>query len=430
MTPPPGGSGSLWRLTAIRHLLLYALLGFTGFSLTMSALPLWAVQQGTATEFAGLVTTVMLVATVLTQLLMPSLVRRFGLAPVLTIGLVALGAPAPLLYFSHDLGWLLALSAVRGCGFATITVLGSTITTRIVPASRRGEAIGIYGLGIAVSNLIAVPLGVLLATAGQFFWVAMLAAAPLLAIAVTIPLARAAAAGPGSRADAPTNPAVPPADLTGPPADSPFPPAVRPGPAPGPAPDGAHSTWAAVIAVLAPSMVLLAATLAMGGLQTFLPIVRPSGAVATLSLLVFGLTTAAARWRAGVLADRVGVRLLLPLSSGTAMAGLVILALGLSAGLGGSGATLIVLGSAIFGLGYGALQNLTLLIAFARAGARYATTASSIWNAAFDGGTAIGATALGAAAVAIGFPWAFAACAILVALTIPIAVSTARSVRR
>lgn len=426
----------MWRLTAIRHLLLYALLGFTGFSLTMSALPLWAVQQGTATEFAGLVTTVMLVATVLTQLLMPSLVRRFGLAPVLTIGLVALGAPAPLLYFSHDLGWLLALSAVRGCGFATITVLGSTITTRIVPASRRGEAIGIYGLGIAVSNLIAVPLGVLLATAGQFFWVAMLAAAPLPAIVVAIPLARAAAAGPGSPADPPAvptvrtappaDPVIPPTDLPVPPADLPVPPADRAGPAP----DGAHSTWAAVIAVLAPSMVLLAATLAMGGLQTFLPIVRPAGAVATLSLLVFGFTTAAARWRAGLLADRVGVHLLLPLSSGAALAGLVILALGLSAGLGGSGATLIVLGSAIFGLGYGALQNLTLLIAFARAGARYATTASSIWNAAFDGGTAIGATALGAAAVAIGFPWAFAACAILVALTIPIAVTTARSVRR
>ena len=52
-------------------------------------------------------------------------------------------------------------------------------------------------------------------------------------------------------------------------------------------------------------------------------------------------------------------------------------------------------GAAVFGAGYGAVQNLTLLAAFARAGEGGTTTASAMWNVSFDAGTATGALALG-----------------------------------
>src|SRR5205085_10800457 len=102
-----------------------------------------------------------------------------GIGPVLAAGLVALGAPAPLYVLSDGLGWLSAVSAVRGAGFAVLTVLGSSLAALVVPPERRGESIGLYGLAIAVPNLVAVPAGVALVLAGHSGSVAWLAASPV-----------------------------------------------------------------------------------------------------------------------------------------------------------------------------------------------------------------------------------------------------------
>ena len=76
-----------------------------------------------------------------------------------------------------------------------------------------------------------------------------------------------------------------------------------------------------MLAALAPSGVLFVVTLAGGGLVTFLPIERPDGVLATVALLLFGLTGALTRWRAGLLADRLGSRRLMPLALAVAARG-------------------------------------------------------------------------------------------------------------
>jgi hypothetical protein len=212
----------------------------------------------------------MMLSTVIVQTAVPALVRRLGLAWVLAAGLVLLGAPAPLYLLSRDLGWLLAVSALRGCGFAVLTVLGASLAAQVAPSSRHGESIGIYGLAIAVPNLLAVPAGAAVALSGRFAWVAVSAAAPVLAIPLVRKLARAAA-GEGARVA------------------------------------GGRSR-AAMLAAAGPSVVLLVVTLAGAGLVTFLPIERPDGQVAAVALLGFGVAGALSRWRAGVLADRAGGR--------------------------------------------------------------------------------------------------------------------------
>jgi predicted MFS family arabinose efflux permease len=113
-----------------------------------------------------------------------------------------------------------------------------------------------------------------------------------------------------------------------------------------------------------------------------------------VALLLFGATAALARWRAGMLADRVGTRLLLPASVLAIGLGTAGLALGL---LLGSDVVLLT-AAAASGIGYGAVQNLTLVQAFARVEPRDTPTASAVWNLCFDGGTAIGAVAVGALA--------------------------------
>ncbi len=370
-----------------------SVLAFASFFLTLSALPLYSVAVGTAPAAAGLVTTVMLIATVATQALVPSLVNRFGLLPVLALGLVMLGAPAPLYLLGHQFWWVLTVSGLRGIGFAVITVLLPLTASRMVVPGRRGEAIGVYGLAIAVPNLVGVPVGVALTSAGHFGWVAIAAASPLLALPLLPSIGRS----------------------------------LRPSETAG---SGAvTSSSASALRSIAPVvLVLLVVTLSGGGVLTFLPVARPSGALATAALLAFGSTGALGRWRAGVLSDRIGARLLLPLSVVLAAFGLGTAAVGLAAGSGSGGVALVLGGAAVLGLGYGSVQNITLVVAFERAGAEHETTASAAWNAAFDAGTAIGALLVGVVAAAgPGFPWTFGGCALLITLTVPLAViGTAR----
>jgi predicted MFS family arabinose efflux permease len=380
-------SGSLLRSRGMQALIGVTVLGFASFCLTLASLPVYAVAGGATVRTAGVVTTVFLGATIAVQMTVPALSSRFGIGPVLVGGLLAMGLPAPFYVLDDGVAWISVLSAVRGAGFAVLTVLGATLAARVAPPHRRGESVGLYGLGIAIPNLIAVPAGAALVLAGHVGWLSWLAASPVLGLFLVPLLVRSVA------------------------------------PEAGPGPAGTRR--AAVRAALTPSAVLFAVTMAGGGVVTFLPIERPDGVLATVALLVFGVTGAVTRWRSGALADRLGGTWLLPLALVVAAAGLVVTAVGLTAGT-----PWVVIGAGVFGAGYGAAQNLTLVAAFARAGEGGTTTASALWNAAFDAGTAVGALALGILAAGIGLDRTYVVVAALLAALVPLASAAARVAAR
>ncbi len=180
----------LWRQPAMRQLVLISLLGFSSFCLTLASAPSWALAGGVPRAAAGLPTTVLLASTVVSQAAVPMLVARLGIGRALAAGLVALALPAPFYALSHDLRWLLPLAAVRGVGFAVLTVAGATLTASVAPPGRHGESVGLYGLAIAVPNLVGIPAGVALTQAGYFGLVAALAAVPLLGVPLALALVR------------------------------------------------------------------------------------------------------------------------------------------------------------------------------------------------------------------------------------------------
>jgi len=382
-----GERTSLWRSRGMQALIAVTVLGFASYCLTLASLPVYAVAGGTDESTAGFVTAVFLVVTIAFQLTIPALTARFGVGRVLVAGLIAMGVPSPLYVLDDGLAWISVLSAVRGAGFAVLTVLGATLAAQVAPPGRRGESIGLYGLAIAIPNLVAVPAGAALVLGGHVGWLSWLAASPVLGVLVVPLLVRSV------------------------------------GPHPGPGPAG--SGRAAVLAALAPSTVLFVVTMAGGGLVTFLPIERPDGVLATVALLVFGVTGAVTRWRAGMLADRLGTGRLLPLALVVAAIGLVVTVVGLDAGAGW-----VLAGVAVFGAGFGAAQNLTLVAAFARAGASGTTTASAMWNASFDAGTATGALVLGLVAAGIGLDRTYLLVAALLAAAVPLASAAARAAVR
>ncbi len=364
------------RTPGMPALVAMSVLGFTSFLLTLSSLPVYAVQQGVPQALAGVVTTVMLAATVASQLLVPALVRRIGQPATLAIGLLALGAPTPLLLVNEDLRWLLLISAVRGVGFAVLTVLSPLVATQIAPVGSHGRAIGLYGLAVAVPNVVVVPAAVALTSAGHFAVVAVLGAAPVLAI----PLVRQFPSPPTATGDNQPSAVLPVRRLAG---------------------------------ILA---LLLALTLSGGGIFAILPVQVADPAAVTWALLLLGVTSALSRWRAGSLADRAGAARLLPGCAAIGVLGLAMTALaaaqsGLARGL------LLALGAALFGIAYGGAQNLTLLLSFELAGPDRRAGASAAWNATYDAGTAIGALLIGAIAAGSSFPVAMMGCAVLVAVT-------------
>jgi predicted MFS family arabinose efflux permease len=112
----------------------------------------------------------------------------------------------------------------------------------------------------------------------------------------------------------------------------------------------------------------------------------------------------------GLLADRHGAEryvapLLVVCAAGVALCVVAIV---------GENPWLLLLGALVVGVPYGALQNLTLVIAFARVPAPAIPTASAAWNIGFDAGTATGSVVVGAMATASSFGVAFTVMAVVV----------------
>lgn len=375
---------SLVRLTSIRNLLLSTALGFTSFSLPLAAVPLWAVQEGTPGAAAGTVTSAMLASTIVAQSMVPALAAKIGMNRSLGLGLALLTIPSLLYLVWSDLTALLVVSVLRGGGFAIVTVVGVALATTLAPPDRQGESVGLFGLAASLPNLLGVPIGVLLTQIGEFRWVALIAAAPCLATPIIMRL-------PDTE-----EPSRMSTDVH------------------------ARQTLASRRSLIISSVVLFTTVLAYGGLITFLPIERPEGHVAPVGLLIVGAAAAFMRWNIGALSDRLGIWQLTAIAVSGAPLGAALMGAGLTNAA--ASAVLLIAGCAIFGLSYGALQTLTLLMTMKAAGVERAATASATWNISFDAGLSVGAFSIGLiASTQIGAAGSFFALAGLLAVNLPLA---------
>ena len=381
----------IWREAGMAPLALMTCAGFSGYALLLTVAPLWVVEGGASTAGSGLVNGVLLLFTVLTQLLVPRALRTFGWGPVLTVGLALLGLPGVLMSLGNDLGLVLALSAVRGIGFGVLTVTGSAAVAALVGAERRGEAIGVYGLAVAVPNLVLLPAGPWIAETAGYWVVFALSALTVAGIPAALRLASALRLSAHEAAFAR---------------------------------DPADPESAAYRQLVRPVLLLLAVTLAGGAVITFTPQMIDSAAVAAAGLLLMGLAAAVARWRIGVFADRHGAqRFLVPLVPLTG-ASMALLAWSVADSDSVRVASFLV-AMLLVGVGYGGLQNLTLVISFDAVSPRHHNLASAVWNVGFDAGTALGSVAVGVIAQLTSFTTAFLVAAAVTAATLPLALRRA-----
>ncbi|WP_257944598.1 MFS transporter [Brevibacterium sp. Mu109] len=375
--------GSVLRSPGMSLLVLMTVLGFSGFAALLPVAPLWAVHGGAGSVGAGLVNGVLMLFTVLTQLVVPASLRRFGWAPVLTAGMLLLGLPAAAFALSDDLAVILVLSAVRGLGFGVLTVTGSALVAELVEPARRGQAIGVYGLAIAGPQVLFVSAGPWIVENLGFGIIFAIGVLPAVGVLPAIVLGRRAEHVPRSQERPP------------------------------------------YLQLLRPMALLLAVTLAGGALITFMAPMSDSAVLSTFALLCLTVAAALARWQAGTFSDQFGPQAFIwPLVLLTTI-GMAVLAWGVRDPQT-TDVVALLLGATLVGISYGALQNLTLVVAFQAVSRPHYGSASAVWNIGFDAGTGLGSVMIGMIAAGSSFSTALLVGGALSLLTLPLAVRRPR----
>lgn len=375
-------------LTAqVAWFLVYAVVSMTSFFLLLSVVPLYASGGDEGSVAAGLTTGAMMLATVVSEFFTTGFLTRFGYRLGLAAGILLLGVPPLLLPLSDALPLILLVSLVRGVGLAITVVAGTSLAAALSPPGRRGEMLGVYGLGVSVPAIAALPAGVWLSEEIGFTAVFLLSA-------VFVPVALLACVS----------------------FRAPHPESDR----------GDHNLLVALRwpGIAAQTAIFVTTTIAAGVFVTFLPLAvgEDSSGIAALGLLAQSATSAVSRWAIGRAADRCGAgRLLVPTMAVTALGAACLIAVGSSAA--------VVAGMALFGVGYGGAQSVTLMLMFERAPSNEIDRVSSVWNLAFDGGLGIGAVAFGYLTAATGYPWGFAGIALVLVAAVGLSVADGRQAR-
>jgi MFS family permease len=346
----------------------------TSFFLLLSVLPMLAAAAGAGSSGAGLITGSLLLGTVVAEAAAAPGIRRFGYRTMLAAGAALLGAPALALLPREPQAVMMSVSFVRGLGFGLCGVTTGALAATLLPPERRGEGLGLLGVVSGVPAVVALPAGVWLA--GHHLTTAVAAMAAVAGLLPLITIRWLPSRGQVLRT----------------------PPAARTRRTPG--------------AGLRLPLIFAACTIAAGVLDSFLPLVKGmSSNLSSAALLVAAITATLSRWQAGRYGDRSGhARLLVP--------ALIVAALGLAAMVGLASPVLMFASMALFGAGFGVIENATFALLIERLPE---AKASTLWNLAYDAGYGAGPAVFGLFAARTGYPAAFALTGILVLAVLPAA---------
>lgn len=351
---------------------------FGAWSILLPVVPLFVMDSGGSPSLAGWSTGAFMAATVATQIMTPRMLRAWGYRPVMAVAAFMLGIPA----LGHMMGaeaWVTILfSALRGIGFGAICVAESALIAELVPQRALGRATAMLGVAVGGAQMLFLPAGLALADATSFNVVFITAA--VIALIAAIMCLRI----PSVSADA----AAESAD------------------------DGVQraAMWKLV---LVPALALTTISMSFGVVSSFLPATvretdpETGALLGGIMLSLVGGACIVGRYFAGSIADRTGEAgaMMIP-SQLFAFFGIALISFGI---MWQWPVWVFVLGAIIFGLGFGSVQNESLLSMFSRLPRRRVSEASAVWNIFYDGGTGIGSVLLGSLVSGYGYAGAYGA---------------------
>lgn len=381
-------SHSVSGLFAIRGLPAAMAMGaasFGGWGLLLPVVPLAVSQTGGSDAVAGATTAIFMATTVLTQLFVPRMLSRFGHRPVLAAGCLLLGMPSLLFLVSVDAAPALAVSALRGTGFGMLTVAAAAVVAELAPTALLGRATGAQGIAVALSQMVTLPLGLVIFAVSPstvFVLGAVVPAVGLIGVALL--------------------------------------PSTRPAPVPA----SIDRIPLRRRTFLVPCLAIASASAAYGGITSLLPIAESDrAAMIGIALAVVSAAMLIGRYGAGTIADRIGIGR--SVGPGLALVGVGVVVFAFAT-TGDMPTALFFSAAVLFGIGYGACQNDSLMMCFDAAGPTRFSSASAVWNISFDAGTGAGALALGVLATSVGYAAGFSAAAVVALVMAAVAIAVRR----
>ncbi|MFQ5886499.1 MAG: MFS transporter, partial [Anaerolineae bacterium] len=132
---------------------------FFSMHLLITPLPLYIKEVGGEPSQIGLVMGMFALTAVLSRPLVGRLVDTWGRKPVMIMG-SAIFILGPLFYaLARSISSLFLARMFHGMGIAAFTTAYSTLVADLVPPPRRGEALGLAGVAVGLSLMLAPPLG-------------------------------------------------------------------------------------------------------------------------------------------------------------------------------------------------------------------------------------------------------------------------------
>ncbi|WP_254450169.1 MFS transporter [Cohnella herbarum] len=150
---------SLWSRNFIL-LILSNLFLFLALEMLLPTLPIFAKDKGGTDTEVGLIIGLFTFSAVFLRLFVGVASDKFGKKGLLIAGVAICLIGTASYLAAATIAVMLALRIVHGVGFGISTTLYGTVASDIIPASRRGEGLGIFGTGNAVAISIGPFLGI------------------------------------------------------------------------------------------------------------------------------------------------------------------------------------------------------------------------------------------------------------------------------
>lgn len=339
---------------------------FIGFYLLLPTLPKYIQKLGGSESEIGFVIGIFTISAVVVRPIIGVLLDRYGRRPFVIGGILFFAVTTYMYDWMTTIVLLVALRIVYGVSWAISTTSVGASVADIIPAKRRGEGMGWYGLAMTVGMAVGPIVGLWVIEQHSFhmlFVLSTILALAALALAFFTKI-------------------------------------------PSPLHDTAGKITILEKSALPWALVIFFLTFTYGGITSFLPLFTDSiGVNAGIFFLVYAITLTVTRPLAGKLADHKGEAFVVLPSIGIAMLGLVVLAVS-------HGALGVIVTAIIYGIGFGSahptLQAATIRLAPpARRGIATAT-----FYTAFDLGIGIGSILLGWVSQAANYRVMYAVCAV------------------
>jgi len=320
---------------------------FTSFYFLLITLPFYIQKLGGSESEIGYIIGVFTISAVFLRPFIGREVDKHGRKKLLIAGMVVFLLSMMLYNYTTDVTSLLLLRIFHGIGWGAATTASSTLIADIAPSSRRGEAMGIFGMSANVAMAIGPVLSMILLKAYDFpVLFSVCAAIALISLLLVLPISEKIV--------------------------------IRP------------KTPLFSKEALFPSALMFTISLTYGSIVSFLPLFQEKQGIANAGIFfsVFAITLIFVRALAGKLSDIKGRKFVI-------VPGMIIITLGLFFVATANSLTTFLIAALLYGLGFGLFHPTMMALLVDRVSPQGRGAAMGTFTAAFDLGIGVGSIIMG-----------------------------------